>query len=1253
MARILTLIVTLVTITQLPLYSQTITNTGLLQRAGKDAAVKEKEDFKKLLALAEQKKWPLTIKGKNNRVARLVGVDFMGYPLYAATYNNILAANTIRTNTLWEGGSSGLNLTGGSANMSGKIALWDGGGVLRTHQELTGRVVQKDNPSSTEDHSTHVAGIMIGTGVNANAKGMAYKTQQMLAYDFNSHLSEMATEAPNLLISNHSYGPIAGWYYNSDQSRWEFWGEFGTTEDYKFGYYSSEAQVWDSIAYNAPMYLIVKAAGNNRDENGPAVGQPYFRYNASGQMVSQGNRPTGISSNDGYDIISGYGVSKNVLTVGAVNPLTGGYYQPGDVSITSFSSYGPTDDGRIKPDVVADGVDLLSSIASADNAYAYLSGTSMAAPVAAGSLFLLQEHYSKLHSGSFMRAATLKGLVIHTADEVGTADGPDYQAGWGLINMERAAAVITANNTSDLIQELDLPNGGNNSISVVASGKGPLVVTLSWTDPKGSVNANNRLNNPEKKLIHDLDLRVTAGANTYMPWILNPNDRAAAATKGDNSLDNVEKIVIPDAVAGQTYTIKISHKATLERGYQAYSIIASGVGGTAYCSSAASSNAGTRIDKVTFAGIDNTNAAGCTTYSNFTNLTAKVQASQSLPFSIAVSSCDASTANKIVKIFIDFNNNFSFEAGEQVAESAVISGTGTFSGNIAVPAGLTVGNSTIMRVVVQETSSAAAVTACGTYTAGETQDYRVEVVTPANNVGAVEVVNPYSVSCALDSQMVSIRIRNFGSTAQPNIPVSVTVKNGATTVATWNAVYPGTLEANSEDVFTFQAYFAAVAGATYSVSAKTALAIDQSPANDEITSNIVISSGTAAPAGTAEKCAANQVTLTRTNPNGIDAAYWYSSATATTPIAAGDNATTTVITSDLKYYLALNDVKTKFGPATKMAFPNGGYNAFVNNFVRFTTQVPLIIESARLYIGNAGKVTVTVAHLVSESGTSFTMQPVSSTVLNVFPTTPSPAPGAVDGNNAADTGAVFLLNLVVPEPGTDYILVINCEEGATIFRNNNIAANPYPLEIPGTISITGNSVPAGTDDYRKFYYFYYDIRIALADCPSPRVAVTATTPVAPVITLNGTLLSSNTASGNQWYRDGAPIAGAISQTYTPVFSGVYKSVVATASGCQLSSNEINFVSTAVIDVTDNELALSVSPNPNDGKFQLQFETKTKDNLQVSIVNAVGQAVFVERTSGFIGKYNKTITLNNLGAGMYILKIQHGSKVYVKKLSISR
>ncbi len=121
-----------------------------------------------------------------------------------------------------------------------------------------------------------------------------------------------------------------------------------------------------------------------------------------------------------------------------------------------------------------------------------------------------------------MRSATLKGILIHTADEAGPADGPDYQFGWGLIDMPKAASVITSNNTDQLIQENILADSaGSYSIPVIASGKGPLTVTICWTDPAATVDEVNILNNPARKLVNDLDLRVTGNGTTYMPWVLN------------------------------------------------------------------------------------------------------------------------------------------------------------------------------------------------------------------------------------------------------------------------------------------------------------------------------------------------------------------------------------------------------------------------------------------------------------------------------------------------------------------------------------------------------------------------------------------------------------------------------------------------------------------------------------------------------------------------------------------------------------
>ena len=132
-------------------------------------------------------------------------------------------------------------------------------------------------------------------------------------------------------------------------------------------------------------------------------------------------------------------------------------------------------------------------------------------PNVSGSLLLLQEYYSQLHGGTFMRSATLKGLAIHTADEAGSFPGPDYQFGWGLPNMQKAAAVITDDNTNhnQIIQQNVLNNGGTLSLPVIASGNGTISATIAWTDPKGDVEPiATALNNHTKKLVNDLDIVI-------------------------------------------------------------------------------------------------------------------------------------------------------------------------------------------------------------------------------------------------------------------------------------------------------------------------------------------------------------------------------------------------------------------------------------------------------------------------------------------------------------------------------------------------------------------------------------------------------------------------------------------------------------------------------------------------------------------------------------------------------------------------
>lgn len=1232
--------------------AQVKTNTETLKKASVIQAEKEKLLYARLQILAKEKGWEMVMKKKDGTIALLVNVDDLGLPIYVTPENNTTAAATIGTNKLWPGGSAGLNLNGSSNNVKNKLAIWDEGVVLESHIELTGRVNQKD-AGALSNHSTHVAGTMIASGVNPAAKGMSFGQQQLIAYNFANDDAEIMSEAAGLLLSNHSYGAIAGWYQNSAEgNRWEFRGNFDANEDYKFGYYDNKTQLWDSIAYNAPYYLIVKSAGNNRSENGPAVGQPYWRYNSSQVMSAAGNRPNGISSNDGYDIISMYGTAKNILTVGAVNPLPAGYTSAGDVVISGFSSWGPTDDGRIKPDVVADGVGVLSTWASGNDQYSVQQGTSMATPGVSGSLLLLQEYYSQLHGGAFMRSATLKGLTIHTADEAGSAPGPDYQFGWGLANMSKAAAVITASNTTHLISENTLNNGATVSIPVIASGNGTITATLCWTDPKGPVTpVASALNNTQIKLVDDLDMVIKKGTDTYRPWILDPSFPAGAATTGNNIRDNVEKIELTDVVPGAAYTIEITHKGTLERGSQAYSLIASGVGGTAYCASNPTSNAGAKIDSVSLSNIQKKNAGGCTTYSNFTSLTANLQPNQTLPIFIRLRSCDATSVNKIVKVFIDANNDGDFtDAGENIATSNAINGDGDYSTNITIPAGLTAGKYTIIRIVMQETATASDVTPCSTYTRGETQDYRVYISTPSTDLGITDLVSPNSTDCSSVTQYVTVRIRNFGTNTKSNIPVTVVVKQGATTIATLNDVFTGSLGPGSSTEYTLQTPFNAAGGTAYTFTCSTVFTGDQSPSNDQIITTLTIRPITANPVGTAVLC--GTTTLLKATPvTGFELFNWYSSAAAPTPVATGSNTSTTV---DAPTFYLSNNAGGKLGPENKLVFPQGAYNFYANNHVRITTYAPVTLKTARLYIGTPGQVTFELRQVFNynETNGNYNYISISSKTIDVYATAPTPPVIGAQNNDPADGGAIYYLGIDIPAAG-DYVIVVQCIGGASIFANNLIATNPYPFTLTDVISITGNrTILAGNPNYyQQFYYFFYDMTASTVSCPSARVPVVRTTATAPTISVAGNVLTSTAALSYQWYLNNASIPGASGQIYNAVQSGNYTVQTTDANGCSLTSASVSVTVTAIPNVDPAEIGLAVSPNPAKGSLNIKLQTRTKADMDISLINTTGQRVYHSNIPDFIGRLSTSINTSTMNAGVYYLQVLHDNKMYIQKVIV--
>ena len=1241
--------------------AQNETQKVVLLNSAKYFEIKSRANYTEAIIKAKENGWPIRYSNKTKATANLIGIDAFGQPKYVTTFADPIQAITINANKVWPNGGLGFNLSGSSDIMTNKLALWDEGVPRPTHFEFNGKVVEKDNATKTVDHSTHVAGIMLSKGLNPLAKGMSYGIKGAFSYDWFDDESEMAAAAAGgLLVSNHSYGNVAGWDYNDDSTRWEYNGKWNEKEDYKFGYYDDGAQAYDSIAYNAPNYLIVKSAGNSRVSVGPKVGDPYWRRDEKGKWYNAGNRPDSLSSNNSYETLPMDVNAKNILTVGAITGIASGYSKKEDAVMTSFSSWGPTDDGRIKPDIVAHGQSVYSTIGTNDSSYGYSSGTSMASPGAAGSLFLLQELSQQIVPNKFMRAATIKGLAIHTANETGLFPGPDYKFGWGLLNIGEAATVLsnalTSNNSTssvDLVYENVLQNQKSYSINVIASGSKPLKATIAWTDVKGEVETT--LNDTTRRLINDLDLKITRDSATYYPWKLNPRIPENQASRDINSIDNVEKVEIDTTLVGSSYTITVNHKNNLVQGQQAYSLIISGAGGAAYCASSASTAAGTRLDSVT---IGTTLFVNTSTkqYIDNSNVVINGEPNGNLPITLKLGSADATDNTRFVKVFIDYNNNGIFEDAETVLASTGVK-NGSITGVITLPITLVAGRLTKLRIVAVETDASTNVKACGSYTIGETQDYTLKVINPSNDLQVSDIINPTVGLCKRDNQYITVKIINNGSTAQSNLPLTLVVKKGNATILTLNEIFSGRLNGLESMNYTFQKPINIAAGETYTFTASVNLASDQQKANNSITATIVSAAAAIAPTASATNCN-GALSLAVSSPNNTANYIWFDSANLQNPIAVGANPTGLSTTKN-KLFVA-QGYQTISGPLTNTTLgPNGGYNNFAGNFVKINTTGPLTIETAKLYTGYPGKVDFILATFSSFSadGTSYSYFPIQTASLNVSASSPSPVAATSTAGTPfveGDTGRIYALNLKIAQAG-DYIIIIKCDS-ATVFRNSGLKDPTYPVGPNKVFSFTGNSVQTASGNFQNYFYFLYSTQITTGDCMSAATEVPVNTSEKPTFTFSDTTLKATSASTYQWYLNDETIVGATNQTYRPTLNGMYKVSTKLGTCSSISDNKL-IMATAIEEAPTKEINLRISSDDyienmiKGNSFYIQFSNIQSQGISLDIMNSMGNNVF-HKENLINQRSPQRININNFTTGVYFVKIYANKKVYVQRVFIT-
>lgn len=383
-------------------------------------------------------------------------------------------------------------------------------GPVGPHIDYQGRIDQSNTTNNQGTHGDMTAGILMGAGnLDPTIRGMGTGAF-IYIYDiggYNHILNSPTTnQTLGVMVTSTSYSQ-------------------GCNE------YTTDTQTGDQILNQNPTLLHVYSAGNNGGGN--------CQYGAG---AGWGN------------ITGGYKQGKNVIACGNLNYLD---------ALEASSSRGPSEDGRIKPDICANGAGQLST--DGPNTYQVGGGTSAACPGIAGIVTQLHQAYRDLNAGADAEGALIKASMLNTAEDLGNA-GPDFKFGWGRVNAFRAVTTLEDNRyMSDVISQ----GGTNNHTITVPANTQQLRVMIYWCDVEGDPLAT-------KALVNDLNMLVTDPSSaTFQPWVLNPAPNAttlnALAVRGNDDLNNMEQVTIDSPVAG-TYSIDIDG-VTVPVGPQKYYIV--------------------------------------------------------------------------------------------------------------------------------------------------------------------------------------------------------------------------------------------------------------------------------------------------------------------------------------------------------------------------------------------------------------------------------------------------------------------------------------------------------------------------------------------------------------------------------------------------------------------------------------------------------------------------------------------------------
>ncbi|MCK4681224.1 S8 family serine peptidase, partial [bacterium] len=430
-------------------------------------------------------------------------------------------------------------------NLSGAgvtAGMWDNGSAATNHDDYSSRLTVGDG-SSIGSHPAKVCGVMAGDGTRSTNYG-GYAGQwagvapgvDIASYSWPSDVSNMNSE--------HSHA-ISNYDIILSQNSWS-WGLCPDYCEY-YGEYDDWSQNFDKLVRGSQgkRITVVFSAGNDGNCSECAGDIPDYPY---GTIPGPGS------------------TAKNAIVVGSNDA--------DDDDLSYYSSMGPTLDGRLKPDVVAPGCKSYEGITTtytSNNYYSNSCGTSFSAPAVSGCVAVLMEDYIDKFGGEAW-PSTVKALMIQGAEDQGNV-GPDFQFGYGRVNIQNTVDIIRADNGAyDLIREDTLSPAETWEYDISVTPGEDLKVTLVWDDFEGDYGAGGTM------LVNDLDLVLEApGGGIYHPWILNPGNPSWSATTGADHLNNVEQVEVASPALG-TWTIRVT-STVMPEANQDFSVVTSFAGG--------------------------------------------------------------------------------------------------------------------------------------------------------------------------------------------------------------------------------------------------------------------------------------------------------------------------------------------------------------------------------------------------------------------------------------------------------------------------------------------------------------------------------------------------------------------------------------------------------------------------------------------------------------------------------------------------